>query len=369
MSRIKHAAGLSLVVALAVPLALWGQPSKPLSKADVVKLIELQIDDDAIVARIEKGGTVGFKLDEVTEKELRGIGASDLVIRALRGTPDDKPAGLPDDPARETIAVWVHQQYSNDCPLVSELRVNDKLVEEFSSTSQRAIGKHLKMGWNTLTLKTKARPEVKEWNYLDFDIGPTRKDAQSGKVVMSPVVWSFTNKSDWSEQNKVVKHRLGPDVKEVTLTFRLYFAGLKHEAASVKAGAFILNHNQSYHETPPVTSTVFVNGTALTTFLGTKRNTVVVTPLLKKGKNEVRLVSSRIPNALDNNAVSFHVGGPAEYNATNSKFEFSPVLNFRSTDGWVQDKKSGQWGVEGKPELTSADRTFTFMLDADPAGK
>ena len=369
MSRTLPAA--ALVLALAVPVALWGQTTpKKLTKADVLKLIELQIDDAAIVARIEQGGGPDFAPDAATEKEFRTAGASEAVIAALRRKPDDAPADMPDDKEdRERLGVWARQVYSNDCPLASEVKVNGHLIDEFSSTAQRGGGKHFKMGWNTVTVRTRVRPEVTEENRLQIEIGPTRKDPESGKVVMDPVLWSFTNGTDWKHQGTTMRHRSGPDVKEVTLTFRVFFAGLKYVSGAVKAGDYVLEHQQTYIDTPQVTSTVFVNGTPLNTFLSPGGKAVVITPLLKKGKNEFRVFSSRVPNLLEGNTVSFHVAGPAEYNATAQKYELNHLLNFRTTEVWVQDKKSGQWRADGKPGLEQQDWVVPLQLEAEPRRK
>ena len=148
------------------------------------------------------------------------------------------------------------------------------------------------MGWNTVTVRTRVRPEVTEENRLQIEIGPTRKDPETGKVVMDPVLWSFTNGTDWKHQGTTMRHRSGPDVKEVTLTFRVFFAGLKYVSGAVKAGDYVLEHQQTYIDTPQVTSTVFVNGTPLNTFLSPGVKAVVITPLLKKGKNELDIVLS-----------------------------------------------------------------------------
>ena len=124
---------------------------------------------------------------------------------------------------------------------------------------------------------------------------------------MDPVLWSFRNNTDWKHVGNTMRHRSGPDVKEVTLTFRVFFAGLKYVSGAVKAGDYVLEHQQTYIDTPQVTSTVFVNGTPLNTFLSPGGKAVVITPLLKKGKNEFRVFSSRVPNLLEGNTVSFHV--------------------------------------------------------------
>jgi hypothetical protein len=367
---VPKAPAVLFVLVLALPAGLWAQPKEPrkLTEAEVLKLIELQIDDDAIISRIFRSDGAAFELTDEIKKKLRSAGASDEVIAALRPRVDGKFLNLPDDPARETIQVWARQQYSNDSPLVTEVRINGNLVEDFSSTSQRPAGKHIKMGWNTITLKTRLRPEVKEWNYLDFDIGPTRKDPDTGRMVMEPVLWSFSNQSDWAKKGAAIVHRLGPDVKDVTLTCHLLYAGAGKKDLALKTGDYVLQHNQHYNNTPMVTSTVFVNGHPTSTFLGRDRNQVTITPYLKKGKNEIRLISKRVPNALENNYVEFNIGGPAEYNATQGKYEMKPILKFRSTDGWVQDKETGQWRVDGAAG-EKLERIFTFQLDEEPKGK
>ena len=57
---------------------------------------------------------------------------------------------------------------------------------------------------------------------------------------MRPVLWEFRNDTDWSLSNGEFRHRLGPEVKEIALSFSLYFAGLQHEGAESGAGDYIL---------------------------------------------------------------------------------------------------------------------------------
>lgn len=55
----------------------------PLAEEAIVSLIELQIDDDAIVARVEKAG-LAFEPDDAAIQRLADAGASEVVIQALR---------------------------------------------------------------------------------------------------------------------------------------------------------------------------------------------------------------------------------------------------------------------------------------------
>ena len=87
--------------------------------------------------------------------------------------------------------------------------------------------------------------------------------------------------------------------------------------------------------------TVFVNDTPLNSFLLDTRE-VVITPLLKQGRNEIRIVSSRVPNAIEDNDINFEVSGPARYNALKMNFEAGPICQFKTLQSWGRDKRTGQ---------------------------
>jgi hypothetical protein len=118
-----------------------------------------------------------------------------------------------------------------------------------------------------------------------------------------------------------------------------------------------------------VTTTVTLNGTPLTSFIGGDRTQVTITPLLKAGKNEVRVVTHRVPNVFAWSDMDFAIAGPAEYSPGEGKYLLGPVLDFKAITGWVQDKKSGQWRAEGKPEVETVERTLMFNLDRAPGSK
>src|SRR5262245_36166972 len=173
---------------------------KALTEADILKLIELQIDDDAIIARLDRGGLGTLKVDAALQARLTKAGASEDVLAALRRLSGDKTVvELKEDPAKASIMVWVSRRWDNTCPLVSEMRVNGHLINTFSSATQQSIGKHMKMGWNTLTLKTTRSETVKESNHLRFSIGTTTK--KDDRLVMTRTLWAFDNGTDWSFKN------------------------------------------------------------------------------------------------------------------------------------------------------------------------
>jgi hypothetical protein len=218
------------------------------------------------------------------------------------------------------------------------------------------------MGWNTLTLKTTVRPAVKDRNVLWFDIGPARRNPKTEKEEIEKVLWRFENESDWTHEGGKVEHRSKPGAKEVTLTFRLFFAGLKTEAGQVREGDYVLHHGQFFKGNPYVTSTVSVNGTPLTTFLGQAREELVITPLLRQGRNEIKVVSFGVTGLMERNKVEFKVAGPAEYSARQKKYLVKTLLNFHGNEGWEQDEKSGLWHVAGKPQGDRLERVIPLDL-------
>src|SRR4051794_5938488 len=82
---------LPLLASLAILAPLSGADLRKLKEADVLKLIELQIRDDAIIERITQTG-LAFKIDDAVLERFQRAGASDSVLTALRGTNPDSNA-------------------------------------------------------------------------------------------------------------------------------------------------------------------------------------------------------------------------------------------------------------------------------------
>lgn len=364
MTRMLRLVGGLLVC---IPLAAWAEDQKPLLKklteADVLKLVELQIEDAVIIARLEKAG-VDFKVDDAVLKRLKDAGASQEVLAALQGKKSD---GATAKAGR--MMVWVKRNYETwDNPLWSEFSINGKLVDTFSSDTYRPIDKYLQPGWNTITIKTTPKAAERD-NHLNFRIGPMRKDAKNDRMVMEPVIWEFQNGTDWKFKDGKYSHPLGPNTKEVTLSFRVYFAGLQYERGKIREGDYVLEGRSEYSAwNTPVTATVFVNGTPMNTFILGKRD-LVITPLLKQGKNEIKLVTCRVPNVLASNDVLLKVAGPAEYSVAQEGFVVKPIVQQGSLAGWERDQKTGQLVNKLKPGEETIERTITFVLDEAPQVK
>src|SRR4026209_1867275 len=101
---------LPLLASLAILAPLSGADLRKLKEADVLKLIELQIRDDAIIERISQTG-LAFKVDEAVLERFHTAGASDSVLTALRGTNPDANA-KPAEPANLPLMLWAEQEYN-----------------------------------------------------------------------------------------------------------------------------------------------------------------------------------------------------------------------------------------------------------------
>ena len=279
-------------------------------------------------------------------------------------------SGLPvsaQETGSEPLLLWVKRDYNAwDNPLHSELSVNGKTVNIFTSDTFEPVGQYLKEGWNTVTIKTTPQQQANKGNGLIFRLGPAHKAPGKDQWIMEPILWEFRNDTDWKFANGRYSHPLGPDVKEVTLSYKIYYAGLQNENTKLKAGDFVLSGKPSYNGwNAPITATVFVNGTPLNSFLLAQRG-IVITPFLKQGKNEIKLVSSRVKHSVRKNDIAFEVAGPAEWNVEKGQYLLKPILQFKSMEGWTLDSKTGVLVNRAKPDSESIERVIPFVLKEGP---
>jgi WD40 repeat protein len=85
MERPRHlfVVTLALATQLLVLLSAWADSPRQLNEADLLKLVELQISDQAIIARVEQAG-LEFKVDDAVIERLKKAGASDTVLGVLQ---------------------------------------------------------------------------------------------------------------------------------------------------------------------------------------------------------------------------------------------------------------------------------------------
>lgn len=273
-------------------------------------------------------------------------------------------ASASEDVQEGGMYVWVEKNYSSsENPLHSELFINGQIVNIFSSDTIEPIEEYLKPGVNTVTIKTIAMEPANDSNDLIFRIGPMRRDPKNAsRYIMSPVIWKFRNGTDWDFKNGYFQHPLGPDVKEVELTRDLYWAGLEFEEKNIKEKDYILNVWPRYNSSnSPVILTLSLNGTPLSSFFGIKRQ-IVITHLLKPGKNELKIVSHRVINSFKNNDMEGSISGPATWYPGKNKYIHKPITTFSGMSGWKKDKKSGQLINQRNPADEFFERTIVFLI-------
>jgi hypothetical protein len=261
------------------------------------------------------------------------------------------------------MTIWVQREYNGwENPLHSEVSLNGELLNIFSSDSFEPIEGKLKDGWNVITVVTRPQEPATSANSLIFRIGPMVKDENANTMVMTTVLWEFRNGTDWKHENGTYSHPLGPKVKEVKLEFPVYWVGLEREGQEVEEGDYLLVGKSEYNGwNSPVTGTVFLNGTPFNSFMtGTRQ--VVVTSLLKPGRNELKLVSNRIGNAISANDVEFSLAGPAEWNVSRNEFVVTPILEAKAGQGWQKDSKSGQLVNPAAPTSSTIERVIPFVI-------
>jgi hypothetical protein len=142
----------------------------------------------------------------------------------------------------------------------------------------------------------------------------------------------------------------------------VYYAGMEREGGELKAGDYVLVGKPTYNVwNSPVVATVWINGTALNSFTTAERQ-LIVTDLLKPGKNEIKILSSRVPNAIKNNDVEFWIGGPAEWSVADRRFTVKPIVQFKAMQGWRQNRQTGQLENPSKAGADEIERIIPFMV-------
>ena len=367
MAQLKRTV-TTLLLALPLLAGSWAfaGEEKRLGEADLFKLVELKLEDKAVIAKVQQG--LDFGVDDALLARLKKAGASEAVLTAVRKAGDAKApaANLKDD-----LVLWVRKPHgSGGSFLKSEIRINDQKVGSFENDGQVKIDKYLKNGNNIITVKTAPRSPLGEFDRgLYFQVGPVHKDDKSEEQVMTPVLWQFPNSYGWNHTGDKATHDLGPDVKEVTNTFTVFYAGCDPDRAKVEAGDYVLQggptNTASFAAAP---STVIVNGTTLTSFYGSGRQ-VVLTRYLKKGENKLEIVTKRVTESLDARDYAFNLIGPMEYSVKQSKFVGTSVREFKNLDGWKDDPKTGKLVNPEDPKSDTVKQIVTFVLDEAPKVK
>lgn len=368
MTQVKRTVTTLLLLALPLLAGGWASAGegKKLGEADLFKLVELKLDEKAVIAKVEQG--LDFGVDDDLLARLKKAGASEAVLAAVRKAGDVKaPAGKVTD----TLMLWVRKPHgSGGSFLKSEVRINDQKVGSFENDGQVRIDKYLKNGNNVITVKTAPRSPLGEYDRgLYFQVGSVHEEGKYDEQVMAPVLWQFPNYNGWNVKDGKATHDLGPDVKEVTNTFTVFYAGCDADRAKAAAGDYVLQggptNTASFAAAP---STVIVNGTTLTSFYGSGRQ-LVLTPYLKKGDNKLEIVTKRVTESLDARNYAFSVIGPMEYSVKRKTFVGISVTKFKNLEGWKEDEKTGRLVNSEDPKSDTVRQVVTFVLDEAPKVK
>lgn len=360
---------VTALLLLALPLLAAGRTcageENKLGEADLFKLVELKLDDKAVIAKVEQG--LDFSVDDALLARLKKAGASETLLAAVRKA---GAAPAPAGEVKDDMVLWVETPGGAARGfLQSEVLINGEKVGSFVGYAKVKIDKFLKKGNNVFTVKTApASPLGDNRSGLAFRVGPVHKSADEEQV-MAPVLWQFQNGVGWGVKDGKAAHDLGPDVKEVTNTFTVFYAGSDPDTTKVEAGDYVLQGGAPYDGTfAALPTTVIVNGTTLTSFYGSTRQ-AVITPYLKKGENKLEIVTKRVTESLDGRQYLFTVVGPMEYSIKQQKLIGSKVTEFKSLEGWKRDPYPSQLVNTEDPKSDTIKQVITFVLDEAPKAK
>jgi WD40 repeat protein len=116
-ARQMFVVALALAVAVLALRVVWAADPARLSEADLLKLVELQISDQAIIARVEKAG-LDFKVNEAVIERLKKAGASNAIVAAV--SHGGARTSSPTRQGRIAILATFHPDHTN--------RINDMRV-------------------------------------------------------------------------------------------------------------------------------------------------------------------------------------------------------------------------------------------------
>jgi hypothetical protein len=285
------------------------------------------------------------------------------VLAALQALAGPPPPEVTVDP---TLTLWAKRDYAGwENPLHTEMSINGTTINIFTSDTFQDVAAYVRPGWNTFTLVTTPQEPASSANALIFRIGPAQDDEQGTKV-MSPVLWTFRNDTDWSLADGVYSHPSQPQPKQVSITYHLYYGGLGHEGVSLEAGDYVLQGGPEYANwNTPVVGTAIVNGRALTSFLLEERQ-LVINDLLQQGRNEVQLVAMAVDGAISGNDIEVAVGGPAEWNESQQRFLLNPMVEMEASTGWAKDPESEALVHPQDPAQRVLVRAAPFFLQTAP---
>lgn len=350
------------IIFFSLPLPALSQQasnSPPYDEAALVKMAELGLDGQVVIGQL-KNRSWNFEVNDALLNRLKTAGMPSAALEFLRTSARPQAEGV-----AENLQVWVKRDSEyQEASLHSELWINSARVDVFASDGQKPVSQFFKPGWNAITLKTTAQNKVQHLNDLKFSIGPV-SERNDGKVLMQPL-FKFFNGSDWRFENGRHVHKLGPDVDQVALDFSVYYQPGAAEPISLKQGDFVISANaDSDYVNTSATVALWINGQPVGGFAGLDRETVI-TPLLKKGRNEVKIVSRKVKNSASDNEFYISLAGHALFNRQAQKYEIKPILQLQGLQGWERDQRTLELKGRSDPRAEQIERVIPFYLEEDP---
>ena len=277
------------------------------------------------------------------------------------------PVGVAGNDRIPELAVFARRnsQYY-ESSLHSEIRIRSpkgtgKLAARFSSDSSASLdGQLRKNAWNELTIRTVAAdPPARRVNPLKFYFGVPQR--RSNGLTMPQALWVFQNDAAF-QKGKGWELRDGRlvngKVREVEHAYHVYLGDLSYEKQQPMKGDYALICGPpTSGRVPSVTATAYINGTPLTTFAGAQRTVILRPPLIKKGVNEIRVVTKRVDNSGIDGDFRFVIGGPAASKAP----RYPRIKEFSAMKGWVR-KADGSLENPENPGSNTMERVIRFQV-------
>lgn len=271
----------------------------------------------------------------------------------------------------DSISLWTSLQYgSYENPFASIVRINGEEVGSFSSVAEMNVSRFLNAGWNTISFETRADDSVATWNSLHFTIGVQRtlreEGGESESVSRRPLA-TFFNGEGWELDGETYRHQLDPDAKVVRHSMHFYYGDLEPEEREPQVGDFVLRSKSNYGSSnASVTAMVELNGVPLTSFCQSNRQ-LVVTDLLVKGLNEIKVTTHPFENILEQNATFLYLEGPVERNTWRDNLETTPITWLSTLTGWTRNESNGKLINAADENEGSIERTIYVYLPGNPS--
>lgn len=334
---------------------------KHLQSVEVIGL-GLKPEEKAAVGTIAKAGAGRF-YDAQTAKGL--VESVKQVAAVVAKAEPERGGGLTAAERAEFDLMHVFSRKNFGYPngLHTEVLVNGTSAGVLTDKGALPIGRLLRPGENVLQFRTfcGARTTSGYPTCLILDVGPAHRTGSG--LQMDRALWAYSNGADWAFQKGpgLWTHKADPAAKDATVTARVYFTGLKGEGGVGRDDYVLHAANGVANHFPPLTATAFINDVPVNSVFGVQR-AVVITHLLRPGKNSVKLVARGLENHLGpDNPLKLSVGR-GKFNAASGKVLISPLFT-QHAEADLRRDDDNRWVSVADPKAGTV--TYTHELEVD----